>query len=138
MKVDPKYFRPAEVDLLLGDAGKARKVLGWTPRVTFKELAKLMVEADLEMAGKHLGPAALRRQAAVGRPLRRDQRVQLALEAGQDLVVAEGPERLGPALQVDVGRAAPQAQVGVVRLAGAVDAAAHHGDRERVLARRRP
>jgi GDPmannose 4,6-dehydratase len=54
VKVDAKYFRPAEVDLLLGDAGKARKVLGWAPRVTFAELARLMVEADLEMAGKHL------------------------------------------------------------------------------------
>jgi GDPmannose 4,6-dehydratase len=54
VKVDPKYFRPAEVDLLLGDASKARSVLDWTPRVTFKELARLMVEADLEMAGKHL------------------------------------------------------------------------------------
>jgi GDPmannose 4,6-dehydratase len=54
VKVDPKYFRPAEVDMLLGDAGKARRELGWTPRVTFKELAKLMVEADLESAGKHL------------------------------------------------------------------------------------
>jgi GDPmannose 4,6-dehydratase len=53
VKVDPKYFRPAEVDLLLGDAGKARRELGWTPKVTFKELAKLMVEADLESAGKH-------------------------------------------------------------------------------------
>jgi len=42
------------VDLLLGDASKARRGLGWTPRVTFKELAKLMVEADLESAGKHL------------------------------------------------------------------------------------
>jgi GDPmannose 4,6-dehydratase len=54
VKVDAKYFRPAEVDLLLGDARKAREVLGWTPRVTFKELARLMVDADLEMAGKHL------------------------------------------------------------------------------------
>jgi GDPmannose 4,6-dehydratase len=54
VKVDAKYFRPAEVDVLLGDAGKARKVLGWAPRVTFEELARLMVEADLEMAGKHL------------------------------------------------------------------------------------
>jgi len=54
VKVDPKYFRPAEVDLLLGDASKARRELGWKPRVTFKELAKLMVEADLESAGKHL------------------------------------------------------------------------------------
>jgi GDPmannose 4,6-dehydratase len=53
VKVDPKYFRPAEVDLLQGDAGKARKELGWAPKVTFKELARVMVEADLEAAGKH-------------------------------------------------------------------------------------
>ncbi len=48
--VDPKYFRPAEVDLLLGDPTKAKTVLGWTPRVTFKELVRLMVDAD--MAGQ--------------------------------------------------------------------------------------
>jgi GDPmannose 4,6-dehydratase len=54
VKVDPKYFRPAEVDLLLGDSGKAQRELGWKPRVTFKELTRLMVEADLESAGKHL------------------------------------------------------------------------------------
>jgi GDPmannose 4,6-dehydratase len=53
VKIDAKYFRPAEVDLLLGDASKARRELGWSPKVTFKELAKLMVEADLEAAGKH-------------------------------------------------------------------------------------
>ncbi len=53
VKVDPKYFRPAEVDLLLGDAGKARRVLGWEPKVTFKELARLMVDADLEAEGQH-------------------------------------------------------------------------------------
>lgn len=53
VKVDAKYFRPAEVDLLLGDATKARTVLGWEPKVTFRGLAKLMVEADLESAGKH-------------------------------------------------------------------------------------
>jgi GDPmannose 4,6-dehydratase len=53
VKVDPKYFRPAEVDLLLGDSTRARRELGWKPRVTFKELAKLMVEADLESAGGH-------------------------------------------------------------------------------------
>ena len=45
--VDPKYFRPAEVDLLLGDASKAKRELGWEPRVTFKALARLMVDADL-------------------------------------------------------------------------------------------
>jgi GDPmannose 4,6-dehydratase len=48
VKVDPKYFRPAEVDLLLGDPSRARAKLGWQPRVTFKELVRLMVEADLE------------------------------------------------------------------------------------------
>src|SRR5574341_354423 len=46
--VDPKYFRPAEVDLLLGDATKARTILGWKPRVSFKELIRLMVDADME------------------------------------------------------------------------------------------
>jgi len=54
VKVDSRYFRPAEVDLLLGDSSKARRVLGWEPKVTFKDLARLMVEADLEMAGRHL------------------------------------------------------------------------------------
>src|SRR5512143_3758525 len=54
VKVDQKYFRPAEVDVLLGDASKARKVLGWQPQVTFRDLAKLMVEADLESAGRPL------------------------------------------------------------------------------------
>jgi GDPmannose 4,6-dehydratase len=48
--IDPKYFRPAEVDLLLGDASKARAKLGWTPKVTFKGLAKMMTEADWEIA----------------------------------------------------------------------------------------
>jgi GDPmannose 4,6-dehydratase len=46
--VDPKMVRPAEVDLLLGDPTKARKVLGWKPTVTFEELVTMMVDADLE------------------------------------------------------------------------------------------
>jgi len=50
VEIDPRYFRPAEVDLLQGDATKAREKLGWEPRVTFKELARIMVEADLEDA----------------------------------------------------------------------------------------
>jgi GDPmannose 4,6-dehydratase len=53
VKVDPKYFRPAEVDLLLGDPSKSRRVLGWEPQVTFKELARMMVDADLEAQGQH-------------------------------------------------------------------------------------
>jgi GDPmannose 4,6-dehydratase len=47
---DPRYFRPAEVDLLLGDASKARKKLGWSPKVRFKQLVKMMVEADMQLA----------------------------------------------------------------------------------------
>ncbi len=54
--VDPKYFRPAEVDLLLGDASKARQVLGWQPRVTFKELVRVMVDADMEQEGQPIRP----------------------------------------------------------------------------------
>jgi GDPmannose 4,6-dehydratase len=54
--VDPKYFRPAEVDLLLGDASKAKRVLGWTPRVSFKELVRLMVDADMEQGGRPVRP----------------------------------------------------------------------------------
>jgi GDPmannose 4,6-dehydratase len=47
---DERYFRPAEVDLLLGDAGKARKALGWKPKVGFKALVKMMVDADMVLA----------------------------------------------------------------------------------------
>jgi GDPmannose 4,6-dehydratase len=49
IEVDPRYFRPAEVDLLLGDAEKARAKLGWTPKVHFADLVKEMVEADLAL-----------------------------------------------------------------------------------------
>ncbi|MFW6016299.1 MAG: GDP-mannose 4,6-dehydratase [bacterium] len=52
VEVDPKYFRPAEVDLLLGDPSKAKKDLGWEPKVTFEKLVKIMVEADLEAIEK--------------------------------------------------------------------------------------
>ena len=48
VEIDPRYLRPTEVECLLGDASKARQNLGWQPRVTFKELARLMVEADLQ------------------------------------------------------------------------------------------
>jgi GDPmannose 4,6-dehydratase len=48
--VDPAYFRPTEVDTLLGDPSKAKEKLGWTPRITFAELVKEMVLADLEDA----------------------------------------------------------------------------------------
>ena len=50
--IDPKYFRPTEVDILLGDPTKARETLGWNPRVNFEQLIDMMVAADLEQAGK--------------------------------------------------------------------------------------
>jgi GDPmannose 4,6-dehydratase len=50
IQIDPRYFRPAEVDLLLGDASKARHDLGWAPRVSVRELARMMVTSDLERA----------------------------------------------------------------------------------------
>ena len=50
VEIDPRYFRPAEVDLLLGDPGKAMKELGWKPKVSFEALVDMMVDADLEAA----------------------------------------------------------------------------------------
>lgn len=51
---DPRLLRPAEVELLCGDSSKARRVLGWQPKVSFRELAQMMVDADLELAQKEL------------------------------------------------------------------------------------
>lgn len=50
VEIDPRYFRPAEVDHLLGDASKARAELGWAPKTSFDELVKMMVDHDLELA----------------------------------------------------------------------------------------
>jgi GDPmannose 4,6-dehydratase len=50
--VDPKYFRPAEVDVLLGDPSKARRVLGWQPKVSFRKLVRIMVDADMVGQGR--------------------------------------------------------------------------------------
>ncbi len=57
VEIDPRYYRPAEVDLLIGDPAKAKTKLGWEPKVKFEELARLMADADLEalqnrLAGK--------------------------------------------------------------------------------------
>lgn len=52
VKIDPRYYRPAEVDLLLGDASKARDRLGWRPTVSFHELVRLMVDYDLKALDK--------------------------------------------------------------------------------------
>ena len=50
VEIDPMYFRPAEVDTLQGDPAKAAKILGWKPKVSFKELAKMMTDADMKIA----------------------------------------------------------------------------------------
>jgi len=52
VEIDPRYFRPSEVDLLLGDASKARRVLKWEPRVGFRELARMMTDEDMKKAGR--------------------------------------------------------------------------------------
>lgn len=51
VKIDPKYFRPTEVENLIGDAAKAKRVLGWKPRVSFKDLTRIMVDADFRAVG---------------------------------------------------------------------------------------
>ena len=51
VKTDPRYFRPLETELLIADASKAKGELGWEPRITFKELARIMVDADMEVVG---------------------------------------------------------------------------------------
>jgi GDPmannose 4,6-dehydratase len=51
VKIDPKYFRPTEVESLIADAAKARKALGWDPKIKFHDLAKIMVDADMRAVG---------------------------------------------------------------------------------------
>ena len=53
VEIDPRYFRPAEVDMLIGDYSKAKKQLGWEPKTRFADLVKLMVDADVELLRRH-------------------------------------------------------------------------------------
>ena len=48
MRINPKFYRPAEVELLIGDPGKAKAKLGWEPKTTLEQLCQMMVEADLQ------------------------------------------------------------------------------------------
>jgi len=64
VEIDPRYFRPAEVDLLLGDASKAREKLGWEPKVTFDGLVKLMTDHDLELARQEAQARELKHSSA--------------------------------------------------------------------------
>jgi len=51
VRIDSRYFRPAEVDIMQGDASYAREKLGWKPTVTFAQLVAIMVEADMQLIG---------------------------------------------------------------------------------------
>ena len=53
IRVDKRYFRPSEVDSLLGDSSKAKKNLGWTPKISAKQMCKEMIEHDYEIAKKN-------------------------------------------------------------------------------------
>jgi len=61
VRYDKRYERPAEVDLLIGNPAKAKRLLGWEPTVRFPELVRIMVEADLEMAKRSLGKSEVHR-----------------------------------------------------------------------------
>ena len=58
VKIDPRFYRPAEVDYLLGDPSKAMKKLGWKPKITFKELARIMTDYDLDLAQREAHAAS--------------------------------------------------------------------------------
>jgi GDPmannose 4,6-dehydratase len=60
VKIDARYFRPAEVDLLIGDAAKARATFGWEPKTSFKELVRIMVDADVEALARQLSGTVAR------------------------------------------------------------------------------
>jgi GDPmannose 4,6-dehydratase len=51
VEIDPRYYRPTEVDYLLADSSKAQQVIGWLPRIFFSDLVRLMVDADMELMG---------------------------------------------------------------------------------------
>ena len=54
VSIDPRYFRPTEVDILIGNPAKAKEKLGWEPKTTFRELVKIMVNSDFEKAKKRI------------------------------------------------------------------------------------
>jgi GDPmannose 4,6-dehydratase len=66
VEIDPKYYRPAEIDLLVGDAGRAKKKLGWEAKTKFKSLVRLMMEADVCLAQKHASANRVRLSRTTG------------------------------------------------------------------------
>ena len=59
VEIDPVYYRPAEVDLLAGDASKAKAQLGWEPKVKFSELVRILVDADIKLLDEQLARGEL-------------------------------------------------------------------------------
>jgi len=80
VEIDPRYIRPTEVDVLIGDFSKAKKDLGWKPKKKFEDLVRIMVEADLELAKKeaHMGAYLSRGQGASSRAHRRKSKERMA------------------------------------------------------------
>ncbi len=66
VQIDPRYFRPAEVDILLGDAAKAKTKLGWTPKVSFEQLVAMMVNSDMELVRKKIFGTGAERSSGFG------------------------------------------------------------------------
>ncbi len=60
VEIDPLYYRPSDVDELVGDASKARTQLGWKPTTDFKELVRIMVDADIKLLTSNVPEAAIR------------------------------------------------------------------------------
>ncbi len=79
IEIDPRYYRPTEVDLLLGDATKASQILGWKPKISFAELVELMVAADLQALG--LDPSE-HMQALNGKPIQNLDRAFVRMQVG--------------------------------------------------------
>ena len=96
VEIDPKYYRPAEVDALCGDASKAREKLGWAPTVTFKELVRIMVESDVKALEDRLAGRGVR----VGRELSPTPQFW----DGKAVVVTGGAGFLGRAVVRDARR----------------------------------
>jgi len=63
VEIDPRYYRPSEVDVLVGDAAKAKRLLDWEPRVTFRELVRMMVDSDMALAEREKMVAGAERRA---------------------------------------------------------------------------
>ena len=84
VRIDPRYFRPAEVETLLGDPSKAREKLGWTPTTTLEELVAEMVDADVEEAKKsHISSSMVSRSWGQGNDFNYPKRCFAIFELGE-------------------------------------------------------